>query len=244
MRRLLKTSLLAHNFRYLETDQGTLALELVASNNPDLILLDLGLPDIDGLQVTSKLRSWSQIPIIVISARGLEDDKIRALDAGVDDYVTKPFSSRELLARVRVALRRGQCDLNGKKVTELIAGALRIDIERRRVSVGEREIRLTPIQFKLLSILAKHAGKVLTHRQMLVETWGQAHANESQYLRVYMGQLRQKLEESGAPPVPDYRTRCRIPAECCVSALERRYHLCSATEWRAGNRGNSFEAAG
>ena len=200
MRRLLKTSLLSHNYRYIEADQGRRALELVASHNPEVILLDLGLPDVDGLEITSELRTWTQVPIIVISARGREDDKVRALDAGADDYVTKPFSSRELLARLRVALRRGQLDLDGKAKTELDVGALHIDVERRKVSIAGRDIRLTPIQFKLLSVLAKHAGKVLTHRQMLVETWGQAYAAECHYLRVYMGQLRNKLEENPARP--------------------------------------------
>ncbi len=200
MRRLLKASLLSHNYRCLEADEGTRALELVASHNPELILLDLGLPDVDGLEVTSELRTWTQVPIIIISARGREDDKVRALDAGADDYVTKPFSSRELLARLRVALRRGQLDSGGKVTTELTVGALHIDIERRKVSIAGRDIRLTPIQFKLLSVLAKHAGKVLTHRQMLIETWGQAYATECHYLRVYMGQLRNKLEENPARP--------------------------------------------
>ena len=200
MRRLLKTSLLAHNFRYVDTDRGSLALELVASHNPDLILLDLGLPDMDGLDVTSELRSWTQIPIVVISAQGREDDKVRALDAGADDYLTKPFGSRELLARVRVALRHAQRDANGNNVSELTAGELHIDLARRKVSIAGREIHLTPIQFKLLSVLTKYAGKVLTHRQILVETWGQAYAGESHYLRVYMGQLRSKLEQDPARP--------------------------------------------
>ena len=200
MRRLIKTSLLAHHYRYLETDQGKMALELAASHNPDLILLDLGLPDMDGLEVTSELRSWTQIPIIVISARGQEDDKVRALDTGADDYVTKPFGSRELLARIRAALRHSRRDANGKSVSEFTVGDLHIDIERRKVTIAGRDVRLTPIQFKLLSVLAKYSGKVLTHRQLLIETWGQAHSNESHYLRVYMGQLRNKLEQDPARP--------------------------------------------
>ena len=200
MRRLIKTSLLAHHYRYLETDQGRQALELAASHNPDLILLDLGLPDIDGLEVTSELRTWTQVPIIVISARGQEDDKVRALDTGADDYVTKPFGSRELLARVRTALRHARRDSNGQYVSAVTSGDLHIDIVCRKVSVAGRDIRLTPIQFKLLSVLAKNGGKVLTHRQLLVETWGQAHAGESHYLRVYMGQLRNKLEKDPARP--------------------------------------------
>ena len=200
IRRLIRTSLLAHNYRYLEADQGRQALELAASHNPDLVLLDLGLPDIDGLEVTSELRTWTQVPIIVISAQGQEDDKVRALDTGADDYLTKPFGSRELLARIRAALRHSRRDANGKYVSDVTVGDLHIDIARRNVSVAGRDIRLTPNQFKLLSILAKHAGKVLTHRQLLLETWGQAHASESHYLRVYMGQLRNKLEEDPARP--------------------------------------------
>lgn len=200
MRRLIKTSLMTHHYRYLETDQGRQALELAASHNPDLILLDLGLPDMDGLEVTSELRTWTQAPIIVISARGQEDDKVRALDTGADDYVTKPFGSRELLARIRAALRHARRDTNGQYSSDVSIGDLHIDVERRKVSLAGREIRLTPIQFKLLSVLAKHAGKVLTHRQLLVDTWGQAHSRESHYLRVYIGQLRNKLEQDPARP--------------------------------------------
>ena len=200
IRRLIKTSLSAHHYRFLETDQGRTALELAASHNPDLILLDLGLPDIDGLEVTSELRSWTQVPIIVISARGQEDDKVRALDTGADDYVTKPFGSRELLARIRAALRHARRDVDGKSIQEFSVGDLHIDLEYRKVTIEGHEVRLTPIQFKLLSVLAKHAGKVLTHRQLLIETWGQAHARESHYLRVYMGQLRVKLEHDPTRP--------------------------------------------
>ncbi len=170
----------------------------------------------DGLEVTSELRSWSQVPIIVISARGQEDDKVRALDTGADDYVTKPFGSRELLARIRAGLRHARLDVNGRSLTELNVGELHIDIERRQVSVAGRDIRLTPIQFKLLSVLAKYAGKVLTHRQLLVETWGQAHSRESHYLRVYMGQLRNKLEQDPSRPqylITEHGVGYRLKAE-------------------------------
>jgi len=189
MRRLLKTSLSAHSYRYIEADHGKLALEYAASHNPDLILLDLG-----GLELTAELRTWSQVPIIIISARGQEDDKVRALDAGADDYVTKPFGSRELLARVRAALRHVHRDDAGRVVSKCSVGELDIDLESRRVTMAGCEIRLTRTQFKLLSVLAKHAGKVLTHRQLLQETWGRDHATESHYLRVFMGQLRNRLE--------------------------------------------------
>ena len=194
MRRLLKTSLTAHSYRYIEADHGKLALAYAASHNPDLILLDLGLPDLDGLELTAELRTWTQVPIIIISARGQEDDKVRALDSGADDYVTKPFGSRELLARVRAALRHVRRDENGQVVSKCSIGELDIDLETRRVTMAGGEIRLTRTQFKLLSVLAKHAGKVLTNRQLLQETLGHAHATESHYLRVYMGQLRNKLE--------------------------------------------------
>ena len=197
---LLRASLAAHRYRYIETDQGQLALEYAASHNPDLILIDLGLPDLDGLEVTSELRTWTQTPIIVISARAQEDDKVRALDSGANDYVTKPFGLRELLARIRAVLRHVRRDDDGRLVSKYSVGELIIDLERRRVTTAGREVRLTPTQFKLLSVLAKHAGKVLTHRQLLLETWGQAHASESHYLRVYMGQLRNKLESDPTHP--------------------------------------------
>jgi two-component system KDP operon response regulator KdpE len=161
-------------------------------------LLDLGLPDLDGVEVTRRLREWSAVPIIVLSARGQEGDKIQALDAGADDYVTKPFGTGELLARMRVALRRAAAGEDAEPVFR--AGELEVDFAARRVHVGEREIRLTRTEYNLLALLARHAGKVLTHRQMLKEVWGPNAVGETHYLRVYMGQLRHKIEADPARP--------------------------------------------
>jgi two-component system KDP operon response regulator KdpE len=200
MRRFIRVSLANHDYRVVEADRGKLALDLATSHNPDMILLDLGLPDMDGLAVTQALRGWTQAPILVISARGQEDDKIRALDAGADDYVTKPFSMGELLARMRVALRHAAQRGQREGRTVLTVGDLRIDLVARLVYVDDQEIHLTPHEYKLLVVLAKNAGKVLTHRQLLREVWGPNHGTDTQYLRVYMGQLRHKLEKSPARP--------------------------------------------
>jgi len=163
-------------------------------------LLDLGLPDIDGLEVTKRLREWATAPIIVISARGQEDDKINALDAGADDYLTKPFGTGELMARIRVALRHAA--RAGQERTEpvLKVGDLSVDLDKRTVFVAGAEVHLTPIEYKLLAVLLKNAGKVLTHRQLLKDVWGPGYANNTQYLRVYMVQLRHKLEADAARP--------------------------------------------
>lgn len=200
MRKFLRASLASHGYRLVEATTGNEGLNQAASYNPDLILLDLGLPDIDGLEVTKRLREWASAPIIVISARGQEDDKINALDAGADDYLTKPFGTGELLARIRVALRHAA--RAGQERTEpvLCVGDLRLDLDKRTVHVAGSEVHLTPIEYKLLTTLLKNAGKVLTHRQLLKEVWGPGHANNTQYLRVYMVQLRHKLEADAARP--------------------------------------------
>ncbi|HYQ27950.1 MAG TPA: winged helix-turn-helix domain-containing protein, partial [Polyangiaceae bacterium] len=169
-----------------------------ATRTPDLILLDLGLPDLDGLVVTERLREWSKTPVIVISARGREEDKIRALDAGADDYLTKPFGVGELLARIRVALRNAARGELG--TSQFAVGALKVDLARRQVHVGESEVHLTPIEYKLLATLIKHVGRVITHRQLLKEVWGPGSSEQTQYLRVYMGQLRHKLEANPSRP--------------------------------------------
>jgi two-component system KDP operon response regulator KdpE len=198
MRRYLRASLGAHGYRFVEATSGEEALERATSYNPDLVLLDLGLPDIDGISVTRRLREWTTTPIVVISARGQEQDKIDALDAGADDYLTKPFGTGELFARMRVALRHAA---RGDEAEQTISvGELRIDLVRRQVFSGEVEIHLTPIEYKLFAALMKHAGKVLTHRQLLKEVWGPTHVDQTQYLRVYMVQLRQKLEQDAARP--------------------------------------------
>jgi len=198
MRRFLRVSLAADGYDLIEAETAAEGMTLAASHNPDIVLLDLGLPDGDGLQVTERLREWTAVPILVISARGQEADKIKALDAGADDYLTKPFGVGELLARIRVALRRAATADDGQSVFTL--GELRVDLARRHVLVSQKEVHLTPIEYKLLALLVKHAGLVLTHRQLLREVWGPHHTEQTQYLRVYMGQLRHKLERDPSRP--------------------------------------------
>ena len=200
MRRFLRTALTAQDYRVIEAETVREALVAATTSNPELILLDLGLPDGDGIELTYKIREWSQVPIIVISARGKEDDKVAALDAGADDYLTKPFGMKELLARVRVALRRGTLIGAGPPNPILEVGTLRIDQERREVRVDGREVHATPIEYRLLTLLARNAGKVLTHRQILKEVWGPSYVNETHYLRVFMAQLRRKIEADPARP--------------------------------------------
>lgn len=200
MRKFLRASLSSHGYRLVEAVNGAEGLHQAASYNPDLILLDLGLPDLDGLEVTKKLREWASAPIIVISARGQEDDKINALDWGADDYLTKPFGTGELLARIRVALRHAARVGQERSEPVLTVGALSVDLDKRTVHVAGAEVHLTPIEYKLLVTLLKNAGKVMTHRQLLKEVWGPGYANNTQYLRVYMVQLRHKLEADAARP--------------------------------------------
>lgn len=200
MRKFLRASLSSHGYRLVEAVNGGEGLTQAASYNPDLILLDLGLPDMDGLVVTKRLREWASAPVIVISARGQEDDKINALDAGADDYLTKPFGTGELLARIRVALRHSARSRQERSEPILSVGELSMDLDKRSVHVAGREVHLTPIEYKLLATLLKNAGKVLTHRQLLKEVWGPGYANNTQYLRVYMVQLRHKLEQDATHP--------------------------------------------
>jgi two-component system KDP operon response regulator KdpE len=199
MRRFLRASLTSHGFRLLEAGTAKEALALATSQNPEVILLDLGLPDGDGIALTRSLREWSGVPIIVLSARGRETDKVEALDAGSDDYLTKPFGVNELLARIRAALRRANQPA-GTTAPVIEIGALRIDLARREVTIGERALHLTPNEYGILTLLARNPGKVLTHRQILKEVWGPAHAGETHYLRVYMAQLRRKIEADPARP--------------------------------------------
>ncbi|MDB4989071.1 MAG: two component transcriptional regulator, winged helix family, partial [Myxococcaceae bacterium] len=191
---------------------------LATSHNPEVILLDLGLPDGDGIELTKTLRGWSRVPIIVLSARGREDDKVRALDAGADDYVTKPFGVNELLARIRVALRHAQSTQLSSSSPVLTFGRLSIDRERRVVAVDGAELHLTPIEYRLLTLLAQHADKVLTHRQLLHEVWGPGHGQQTHYLRVRMAELRKKIERDPARPAwlltepgVGYRLRSKEP---------------------------------
>lgn len=205
IRRFLRNTLPHHGYRLHEADTGSDGLAQAQARNPDLILLDLGLPDMDGLDLIRKLRQWTQAPIIVLSARGQEQVKVTALDSGADDYMTKPFGVEELLARLRTALRHAvKSQVESGEGDGFNSGDLKIDLVRRHVYVGEREIHLTPIEYKLLTTLAKHAGLVMTHRQLLKEVWGPLHVEESQYLRVYMRQLRHKLEKD--PTRPRYLT--------------------------------------
>jgi len=200
MRKFLRASLSSHGYRLVEAGDGAEGLSQAAAYNPDLILLDLGLPDIDGLEVTKQLREWASAPIIVISARGQESDKIKALDSGADDYLTKPFGTGELMARIRVALRHAARAGQERSEPVLRVGELSLDLDKRTVFVGNNEVHLTPTEYKLLATLLKNAGKVLTHRQLLKEVWGPGYANNTQYLRVYMVQLRHKLEADATRP--------------------------------------------
>jgi two-component system KDP operon response regulator KdpE len=197
MRRFLRASLNAQGYRLLEAGTGREALRLARTHNPEVVLLDLGLPDADGIDLTRCLREHSRVPIVIISARGREDDKVAALDAGADDYLTKPFGVKELLARMRVALRHAQT-LPDAKAFEL--GDLRIDFVRHHVSVAQREVHLTPIEYRLLHLLALNAGKVLTHRQILSDIWGPNHVAQTHYVRVHMAELRKKIEADPARP--------------------------------------------
>ncbi|HET6331684.1 MAG TPA: response regulator [Polyangiales bacterium] len=199
MRKFIRASLSSHGYKIIEAERASEALMLATSHNPELILLDLGLPDGDGISLTKQMREWSRVPIIVISARGREDDKVAALDAGADDYLTKPFGVNELLARMRVAQRHANtADTTPAQVFEF--GELRIDLTRREVTRANEPLHLTPIEYKLLVLLARHAGKVLTHRQILKEVWGPTHASHTHYVRVQMAELRKKVEVDPSRP--------------------------------------------
>ena len=200
MRRFLRAALSTQPFALVEAATAREGLAQAAGRAPDVILLDLGLPDGDGIDLTRRIREWSAVPIIVISARGREQDKVAALDAGADDYLTKPFGVGELLARLRVALRHGQQGTTAAGEAAFTVGGLRVDFEHRRVFVDDREIHLTPTEYKLLATLVRHAGKVLTHRQLLKDVWGPNAVEQTHYLRVYMTQLRHKLEADSARP--------------------------------------------
>jgi two-component system KDP operon response regulator KdpE len=199
VRRFLRSSLASTGYKLVEAANGEAGLAEAASRHPDVILLDLGLPDVDGIEVTRRLREWTQTPIIILSARGQDQDKIAALDAGADDYLTKPFSLPELLARIRVAERHAE-QRGDKKDPIFTLGDLRIDLASRVVTVGNDEVRLTPIEFRLLTTLARKAGRVLTYQQLLKEVWGPRYSTQRQYLHVYMGHLRNKLERDPTRP--------------------------------------------
>ncbi len=200
IRRFLRATLPAHGYRLIEAETGDRGLVEAATRTPEVVLLDLGLPDLDGLEVTRRLREWSAVPIVVLSARGLEQDKVAALDAGADDYLTKPFGVEELLARLRVALRHAARAVAGPTEAVFVSGELEVDLGGHRVRVRGKEVHLTPTEFKLLAVLVRHAGKVVTQRQLLVEVWGPGSAGNAHYLRVQMHGLRHKLEETPARP--------------------------------------------
>lgn len=197
-RRFLKTSLSHQAWRVIEAENGKTALEKVKAEQPDLVILDLGLPDMDGIDLTRKLRFSSDLPILVLSARTQEQNKIMALDAGADDYLTKPFGTGELRARLEALLRRVAKSLGNGEIFE--TGDLKIDRVLRKIYIGSHEVKITPIEYRLLSILVRQAGLVVSHRELLKEVWGIEHVNDQHYLRIYMGQLRHKLEVNPARP--------------------------------------------
>ena len=200
VRRFLRPTLRSAGYRLVEAETAAEGVMQAEAHNPDLILLDLGLPDGDGVEVTRKLRTWTTAPIVVISARGQEADKVEALDAGADDYLIKPFGVAELLARLRVALRHAARVSADPGEPVLTFGDIRLDLARREVHRGDAAVHLTPAEYKLFTTLARSAGKVITYRQLLRDVWGPAHANQTHYLRVYMAQIRQKLEADPARP--------------------------------------------
>lgn len=197
IRRLLRVCLEANNYRVLEAATGQEGLAAAAQHRPDVVVLDLGLPDLDGVSVLKRLREWSRVPVLVLSVRDREEDKIKALDHGADDYVTKPFASGELLARLRVAMRHG---LPPAEAAVFRSGQLEVDLTARLVKIAGREVKLTGTEYALLRLFVQHAGKVLTHQQILREVWGPNYVDQTQYLRVYLAHLREKLEAEPAKP--------------------------------------------
>lgn len=198
IRKFLRISLASQGYRVLESTDGRDGLARAALEQPDLVVLDLGLPDMDGQEVLGELRSWTRVPVIVLSVRSSEAEKVRALDAGANDYVTKPFGIQEFLARVRALLRLPQSTTNSPG--QVLCGALCIDLAFRRVSLGERVVSLTRKEYALLAELARHAGRVVTQQHLLKIVWGPSHAGDSHYLRVVIGHLRQKLGDDPATP--------------------------------------------
>jgi two-component system KDP operon response regulator KdpE len=200
IRRFLRTALETHGFEVVEAAIGKQGVIEAKIRKADLMILDLGLPDMEGVDVVKAVRAWSEMPIIILSARSAETQKIEALDAGADDYLTKPFGLGELLARIRVALRHASGSFEQIQSGVFVTGNLKVDLINRRVFNGDLEIHLTPIQYRLLAVLVKHAGKILTHRQILKEVWGPNSVESPHYLRIYMSQLRHKLESDPAQP--------------------------------------------
>jgi len=200
IRRFLRASLPTQGYELLEAESGREGLTLAAAHVPDVLLLDLGLPDLEGIEVIRQVRAWSSLPIIIISARDQEREKVANLDAGADDYLTKPFGVGELLARIRVVLRRATKTSSGKPEAVFLMGNIKVDLEKRRVWRDSEEVHLTPIEYKLLAVLIKHRGKVVTHRQLLKEVWGPSHIEQNPYLRIFILNLRRKLESDPTRP--------------------------------------------
>lgn len=201
IRRFIVAGLGSQGYRVVEVDRATSALSQAASHAPDIIILDLGLPDRDGIEVIRELREWTQVPIIVVSARGQERSKVEALDLGADDYLTKPFGVAELLARVRVALRHQSRTVAGASdAGHFCAGELAIDLNSRVVMLSGKQVHLTPTEYRIMKVLVRNAGKVVTHQTLLAEVWGPGRTDETQYLRVFMANLRRKLEPEPARP--------------------------------------------
>jgi two-component system KDP operon response regulator KdpE len=198
--RAVGAALKARQYDVATATTAQAALDAIALDAPDVVVLDLGLPDFDGIEVTRRVRTWSDVPIVVLSADGSDERKVQALDEGADDYVTKPFSTAELLARIRVALRHRQRDSSPDDDAVLYVGDLHIDMARHTVEVGKRKVDLTPKEFAFLALLARWPGRVLTHRTILQEVWGPEYGSESQYLRVYASQLRKKLNDDPTHP--------------------------------------------
>ena len=199
IRRFLSAVLVNEHITVHEAETGKQGLIECATRKPDLVIVDLGLPDMNGIDVIKEIRSWSEVPVIVLSARTHEQEKVSALDAGADDYLTKPFGSAELIARIRAHLRRRQPVASSSEHVFQF-GAVKVDFSLRTVTKNDESIHLSPIEYRLLSVLARNAGKVLTHRQLLNDVWGPNHSESSHYLRIYMANLRQKLEQSPAQP--------------------------------------------
>lgn len=200
IRRFLRPAMEAAGWRLVEAETGQRGVLEASQCRPDVVILDLGLPDIDGIEVVRRIREWSALPVLILSARGQEQDKIAALDAGADDYMQKPFSVGELVARIRVALRRAAAQGQPSPEPRIVTGDIAIDLHRRTVVREGKDVHLTPLEYKLLTTLARHAGMVMTHRQLLREVWGPGHAEDSTYLRMFVRQLRQKLEKDPTQP--------------------------------------------
>jgi len=199
IRRFVRVSLEAHGMTVHEAETGQQGLVEAATRKPDIVIVDLGLPDMDGIDVIRELRTWTAVPVIVLSARTQEDQKVAALDAGADDYLTKPFGVSELMARIRAHLRRRD-QAGARESAAVTFGDVTVELAMRRVTRAGNSVHLTPIEYRLLATLVRHAGRVLTHRQLLLEVWGPSHVESPHYLRIYMAHLRQKLERDGAQP--------------------------------------------